>query len=275
MNNIIKKQILLLILFINVTQAQDFQGRAVYISKQIINVNFNVNGKDMSDEKAKELKEKMSKMFEKTFILNFNKTESIYEEEQKFKGNGSRGEAFATDLEGELYKNNQTKQFRKAEEFNNKNYIISDGLKNYDWDLKQESKNIGGYTCFKAISVKKVTNKELEEYEVEKEKQRKNKTNFLNLEKPKDEIITVWYNPEIPVSHGPSQYWGLPGLIMEVNEANLIVLCSKVVLNPKDKKSIKSPRRGKTISQKAYDLMEETLLNKLKDENGAIQLNVN
>ena len=97
----------------------------------------------------------------------------------------------------------------------------------------------------------------------------------MNLEKPKDEIITVWYNPEIPVSHGPSQYWGLPGLIMEVNEANLIVLCSKVVLNPKDKKSIKSPRRGKTISQKDYDLLEETLLNKLKDENGAIQLNVN
>ena len=130
-------------------------------------------------------------------------------------------------------------------------------LKNYNWDITQESKKIGGYTCYKAISITKVTKKELQEYEVEKVKQSKNKTSFFNLEKPKDKKITVWYNPEIPVSHGPNQYWGLPGLIMEVNENNLIILCSKVILNPKDKKSIKAPKNGKVISQNAYDLMEE------------------
>ena len=35
--------------------------------------------------------------------------------------------------------------------------------------------NIGGYTCYKAISITKVTKKELQEYEVEKAKQSKNK----------------------------------------------------------------------------------------------------
>jgi len=95
------------------------------------------------------------------------------------------------------------------------------------------------------------------------------------LEKPKDKKITVWYNPEIPVSHGPKQYRGLPGLIMEVNENNLIILCSKVILNPKDKKSIKAPKNGKVISQNAYDLMEEKQYDKLKDENGVIHIDAN
>ena len=62
---------------------------------------------------------------------------------------------------------------------------------------------------------------------------------------------------------------------MEVNQKYLILLCSKVILNPKDKKIIKAPKKGKIISQSAYDLMEEEQLNKLKDENGAIHLNQN
>ena len=273
MKTIFKKSLFLLLLFINVSQAQEFQGRAIYISKSLNNVVFDT--KAMSDEKAKELNEKINKMFEKIFVLNFNKAESIYQQEQKLKETGSRGSTFAFELEGELYKNSQTKKYLKAEEFANKNYIITDVLKNYNWDITQESKKIGGYTCYKAISITKVTKKELQEYEVEKAKQSKNKTSFFNLEKPKDKKITVWYNPEIPVSHGPNQYWGLPGLIMEVNENNLIILCSKVILNPKDKKSIKAPKNGKVISQNAYDLMEEKQYDKLKDENGVIHLDAN
>lgn len=273
MKNIFKKSLFLLLLFINVSQAQEFQGRAIYISKSLNNVVFDT--KAMSDEKAKELNEKINKMFEKIFVLNFNKAESIYQQEQKLKETGSRGSTFASELEGELYKNSQTKKYLKAEEFANKNYIITDVLKNYNWDITQESKKIGGYTCYKAISITKVTKKELQEYEVEKAKQSKNKTSFFNLEKPKDKKITVWYNPEIPVSHGPNQYWGVPGLIMEVNEKNLIILCSKVILNPKDKKSIKAPKNGKVISQNAYDLMEEKQYNKLKDKNGVIHLDAN
>ena len=268
-----KNLILLFLLISTVSFSQEFQVRAIYISKSLNNVVFDT--KAMSDEKAKELNEKINKMFEKTFILNFNKTESLYQEEQKLKETGSRGSTFASELEGELYKNSQTKKYLKAQEFANKNYIITDVLKNYNWDLTEETKKIGRYSCYKAISITKVTKKELQEYEVEKAKQSKNKTSFFNLEKPKDKKITVWYNPEIPVSHGPNQYWGLPGLIMEVNENNLIILCSKVILNPKDKKSIKAPKKGKVISQNAYDLMEEKQYDKLKDENGVIHIDAN
>lgn len=273
MKRSIKKSLFFLLLFINLANGQEFQGKAIYLSKLLNNVVFDVKG--MSDEKVKALNEKMSKMFEKTFILNFNKIESIYQQEQKLQQSSSPRSTSAGELEGDLYKNSKTKQYIKAEELANKNYIISDALKNYSWDLKQESKKIGGYTCFKAISIIKVTKKELQEYEIEKTKQSKNKTSFLNLEKPKDEVITVWYNPEIPVNHGPDQYWGLPGLIMEVSTTNLIILCTKVILNPKVKNKIKAPKNGKIMSQNGYDLMEEKQFDKLMDENGAINININ
>jgi GLPGLI family protein len=72
--------------------------------------------------------------------------------------------------------------------------------------------------------------KNTEETTAKKEDKEK-KTNFMdNLEMPKETIVTAWYTPEIPVNQGPDKYWGLPGLILEVNDGKT-VLCSKVVLN--------------------------------------------
>lgn len=60
-------------------------------------------------------------------------------------------------------------------------------------------------------------------------------------------------HPEIPVSNGPENYFGLPGLILEVSAGKTILLCSKVAINIKDKKEIKAPTKGKVVSQKEYD----------------------
>jgi GLPGLI family protein len=69
-----------------------------------------------------------------------------------------------------------------------------------------------------------------------------------NLEMPKDVTITAWYTPEIPESR--SKLLGLPGLILEINDGKTVILCSKIVLNPKEKTVIKAPVKGKVISQK-------------------------
>ena len=80
------------------------------------------------------------------------------------------------------------------------------------------------------------------------------KTSFMDqIELPKEITITAWYTPEIPVSQGPEGYWGLPGLILEVNDGKTTILCSKIVLNPKEKAEIKAPSNGKEVSQKEYD----------------------
>ena len=94
---------------------------------------------------------------------------------------------------------------------------------------------------------------------------------MLNIDEgaPKEIRITAWYTPDIPVSQGPDKYWGLPGLILEVNDGDTTILCSKMVLNPKEKAVIKEPSKGKEVTQKEYD---ETLRKK-SEEN--MEMNTN
>ena len=70
-------------------------------------------------------------------------------------------------------------------------------------------------------------------------------------------ITTAWYTPQIPVSNGPEEFGGLPGLILEINDGKLTIVCSEIVLNPLDKIEIKEPTKGKEISQKDFDKLQK------------------
>jgi GLPGLI family protein len=72
------------------------------------------------------------------------------------------------------------------------------------------------------------------------------------FEIPKEQTITAWYTPQIPINQGPGEYWGLPGLILEVNAGRTTILCSKIVMNPDEKEEIKRPSKGKKVTQEEY-----------------------
>ncbi|WP_332911473.1 GLPGLI family protein [Algoriphagus boritolerans] len=58
-------------------------------------------------------------------------------------------------------------------------------------------------------------------------------TGMTEMENVKDTIrVTAWFTPEIPVSHGPESYFGLPGLILEVQNQGRTLICEKIELNP-------------------------------------------
>ena len=66
-------------------EAQEFQGLAVYESKTSTSdfkANFGGN-REITPDMQKNIEETMRKMMEKTFVLNFDKTASIYKEEEK------------------------------------------------------------------------------------------------------------------------------------------------------------------------------------------------
>src|SRR5690554_2347901 len=70
--------------------AQDFQGKAYYQSKTTMDMS-NFGGQQMSEQQKKMMAERMKSMLEKTFILSFNRTESIYKEEEKLAAPGAGG----------------------------------------------------------------------------------------------------------------------------------------------------------------------------------------
>ncbi|RZJ79723.1 MAG: GLPGLI family protein, partial [Chryseobacterium sp.] len=67
--------------------AQDFQGMAVYESKTST-ADFKMEGREITPEMQKMIAERMKKAFEKTFVLRFDKSASIYEEEEKLDAPG-------------------------------------------------------------------------------------------------------------------------------------------------------------------------------------------
>lgn len=266
----------LVLTFITSNAQKDFQGMAVYESKTStadIKSRFEGN-KEITPEMQKMLEENMKKMFEKTFILNFDKSASIYKEEEKLEApgqeNGRRIRMVSNMMGGggTYYKNIKEKNYTVDKEFMGKEFLVKDSLPKLNWKMESETRMIGGYNCFKATAVKPVSTTDFKNFNLKKKDDSKKddasrKTNFMDeIEIPKEVTITAWYTPEIPVSQGPEGYWGLPGLILEVNDGKTVILCSKVVLNAKDKAEIKAPTNGKQVSQKEYD---ETVMKKMQE----------
>ena len=46
--------------------------------------------------------------------------------------------------------------------------------------------------------------------------------------KKENVVTTAWYTPQIPVSNGPDDYQGLPGLILEINDGKKQLFVQKL-----------------------------------------------
>ncbi|MBL4888193.1 MAG: GLPGLI family protein, partial [Flavobacteriaceae bacterium] len=183
------------------------------------------------------------KMFEKEYILQFNSDVSTYKEDvaldQSSAGGGNMkimilgaGNTSANDV---TYKNVKEGSYTNRRDMQGKLCLVQDQLKKHDWILTKETKNIGQYTVFKATRIESVP-------QITREG-----------EVLKDVTYTAWYTPQIPVKNGPADYWGLPGLILEATDGTSTLLCTKIVLNPKEGVTIKAPKKGKKVNQAKYD----------------------
>jgi GLPGLI family protein len=77
-------------------------------------------------------------------------------------------------------------QFRKF--FNETPYISEEDFPTFKWSVYKEQKTIQNYTCYKAT------------------------TQFRGRN------YTAWFTLDIPVQDGPWKFWGLPGLILDIQD---------------------------------------------------------
>jgi GLPGLI family protein len=258
--------------------AQEFQGKAEYFSKRILSKKekkidpSEKNGIDPETEKV--FQDAMKKASEKQFILSFNKIESLYEEQEQIEkpeapANGGFSISVAFSGEGKKYLNLKDKISIEEADIFGKEFLIVEPPEKLDWKLLNETKKIGDYNCFKAELTVQATEKQKEEYK-EFLKKEETKPALFKMDEPKDKTIVAWYTPEIPVSFGPNKYWGLPGLILEINEEETIILCSKVTLSNKEKSKIKVPNTGEKVTQKKFDEIQKKKTDSMKNEDGVI-----
>ncbi len=276
MKKIIFKTTLLLVTFcISSTSfaQQDFQGKAYYQSKTTMDLD-DFGGREMSPERKKQIEARMKSFLEKVYILTFNKEESVYKEDEKLEAPGAGGRGFggmgSSLTGGPKYKNVKTKELLQDQEFFGKQFLIKDELKTLEWKMGTETKQIGKYTCFKATATKTVDqfdwrsmrrkgrgqgNDEKKEGEVAKDSTKadtKSDDPMSDVEVPKTIEVVAWYTPQIPINQGPDDYWGLPGLILEINADKTTILCTKIVMNPEEKEDIDKPEKGEEVTQAEY-----------------------
>ena len=266
----LKFTVLLITLCVSVTSlAQDFQGKAYYMSKTTMDLD-QFGGREMTADRKKQIEERMKSFLEKQYILTFNKEESIYKEDEKLEAatGGGRGfGGFASSFTGgPKYKNVKSKELLQDQEFFGKQFLIKDDLKDLEWTMGSETKQIGNYTVFKATAVKPITGFDFSNFrprrgqDAEKEEEKE--------EEIKTVEVTAWYTMQIPINQGPDDYWGLPGLILEVNAGRTTILCTKITMNSKDKDNIDKPEKGEVVTQKEYTEITTKKMEEFRNNRG-------
>ncbi|MBP93828.1 MAG: hypothetical protein CMC55_06905 [Flavobacteriaceae bacterium] len=162
-----------------------------------------------------------TKQFQKEYVLEFNKTKSLFFEKEKLNLNGS-----ANHSNDKLFKDFSSRRYVHKKELLGKVFSIQDTIQVKEWQIHQETKNIGIYSCSKATLQYK-------------------KNDSLIL-------VTAWFTTQIPLANGPYLYDGLPGLILQVDDGSNSYLCTNVeLLN--ESKEFKIPKGGKVVSQYEFD----------------------
>ncbi|RZP17480.1 MAG: GLPGLI family protein [Flavobacteriales bacterium] len=245
--------------------SQEFQGKAYYFSKSTMQLG--KFGATMNEAQKKQIKERLKNRLEKTYILSFNKEESIFKEDEKVDAYSGATDTWGKNFTpGKQYKNVKTRELIQKQEFYGKQFLIKDNLLDIIWVLGKETKQIGNYICFKATAT--IPNSDLNWYDFSWNELRPSNKKEQSDSIPKTVLdgtppvleeetipttnVTAWYSPQIPISQGPLEYWGLPGLILEVNVGNTTMLCSKIVINPDEKLKIEAPQKGKEVTKKEY-----------------------
>ncbi|MEM0543040.1 GLPGLI family protein [Flavobacterium sp. j3] len=117
-------------------------------------------------------------------------------------------------------------------------YYVIKKDKNKDWEFVNETKKIEGFLCYKAI---------LKEFIV----------NPIS-KKSSTYIVTAWYTPNLPISAGPLNYFGLPGLILQCEKRGIVYGAVKIELNLEKEPIIIKPDLNKI--KDAYEI-EQLKLN--------------
>jgi len=230
--------------------AQNFSGIATYKTSSQLKIELDSTA--MSPAQMKAIQDKLQKQLQKEYTLAFTTSESVWKQVESLNSGpasvSSNGmEVMVADGSGNsvLYKNIAKKQFEEGSDLMGKRFIVKGELTEYEWKLTGETKKIGNYNCQKAVNSRIVDAKKFS-------------TGMKEMEVTKDTIVTTaWFTTDIPVSNGPDKYYGLPGLILEVQRANRTIICTKIELNPSEKIKIEKPKKGKVVSPEEYEQISE------------------
>lgn len=181
-------------------------------------------------------------------VLYFNTEASLYKNaenandamnvEQEAEGGGQIIMHMAPP-ENIMYCDLTNKILTQQRDFMQRKFLIESPIDGSGWKLTGKQKMVLNYPCMEAIRVDSI------------------------------DTVSAWYTPVIPLSTGPLDYVGLPGMVMEVHVNNdMEVITATAVSKEVDASQIKKPKDGKKVTQEEYDKIVEEKLKEMGVEPG-------
>ncbi len=131
------------------------------------------------------------------------------------------------------YKNLESRTVLEQTSFFGKDFLISDSLSSIKWKVNAaEQKSILGYVCMKATYKDSLTN------------------------------LVVFFTPQISKSFGPDKYGGLPGVILEVQSAQLHIIATEIKT---ESGSVVAPTKGDNLTRKEFEKIREEKMKEQKE----------
>ncbi len=215
-------------MFLSLTSfSQINKGKIVY------NINVNPDKTVLKSDKMGTTYSDMSrKAATFSYVLYFKESKTSFQKVNKLTVKESEQEIMISELASIMF----TTQGNYYFDFKN-NYtlseidgiLIKDTVKPINWMINSESKMISGIMCFQALA----------------------QIEYIGRDhKIKFKKIVAWFAPSLPYSFWPKNFYGLPGLILELTE-NRTTYLATIIDFKDDKINIDFPT-GKTISQDDY-----------------------
>ncbi|WP_445747662.1 GLPGLI family protein [Polaribacter sp.] len=233
-----KKSIILIYLFLSFNLHSQ-SGEVIYEAEMIpIDYETKLKSDTISETQKATLRAIFKNQPKVFYQLVFNTNESFFEKEKVLNSDNNSFNIAETKMgKGIYYTNNTAKLIIHQKESLGGNFLIS--IPPFEWKLIQETKKIGNYICFKATTIKYVEG-------------RNGKM---------QRAVIAWYTTQIPYNFGPKDYNGLPGLILELQEDNLLINATKITIQPAKKRIIEKPSKGEKVTQQEYDSLVKKIYN--------------
>jgi len=207
-----------------------------FISKGMIEYEVKVNNhKAMGDGSWAEMfKDKTPKLSTTYYQLTFDADKSVYvfnRKDEKSKMPWNNG----ADEDNIWFNDYAHDNFVQQKNVFGENYLIADSLLKMNWRMTNETRQIAGFNCRKAIG------------------------------KLFDSVyVFAFYTDEITVSGGPMSLHGLPGMILGITIPRMFTswVATKLEVNGIDTKKLVAPTKGK--KRKAKEL-QQTVISATKD----------
>lgn len=240
-------------------QSTGLQGMATY--KTTARLDLGGSDSTLSPMEQEAIRVQVRQAMQREYRLTFNGHESNYKELESLdkKSPAQAGGVMVKVANGSslTYKNTRDKRYLEEADLFGKPFLIDDQLEPMDWTITGKTKQIGKYECQQAT------------YQSESRMMEADSETGEIKEVTRQVEVSAWFTMDIPVNHGPDDFWGLPGLILEVNNGNFTIICTKVVINPQEPVEIKVPKGGKSITRDEFaKLREEKVQEMMQQYNG-------